>query len=108
MIIEKSCVSSTSQTKDYIQSRNELMLFKTHFSSFFTMILNDIINFNYVNVILDNESLTNREIRRIIKKTISNKTSNLNDISNKVIRSAMKITNEQIRSLFERCLRDEM
>ena len=72
------------------------------------MILNDIINFDYVNLILDDESLTSKKMRRAIKKTISNKTSNLNDISNRVIRSAMKITNEQIRSLFERCLRDEM
>ena len=72
------------------------------------MILNDIVNFDYVNLILDDESLTSKEMRRAIEKTISNKTSNLNDISNKVIRSAMRITNEQIRSLFERCLRDEM
>ena len=84
------------------------LLFKTHFSSSFTMILNDIVNFDYVNLILDDESLTSKEMRRAIKKTISNKTSNFNDISNKVIRSAMRIVDEQIRSLFERCLRDEM
>ena len=72
------------------------------------MILNDIVNFDYINLILDDESLTNKEIKRVIKKTISNKTSNLNDILNKVIRSVMRIVNEQIRSLFERCLRDEM
>ena len=84
------------------------LLFKNHFSSSFTMILNDIINFDYVNLILDDESLTSKEMRRVIKKTISNKTSNLNDISNKMICSAMKIINEQIRSLFERYLRDEM
>ena len=84
------------------------LLFKTHFSSYCTIILNDIINFDYVNFIFDDESLTNKEIKRVIKKTISNKTLNLNDISNKVIRSAMRITNKQIRSLFERCLRDEV
>ena len=72
------------------------------------MILNDIVDFNYVNLILDDESLTSREIRRIIEKTISNKTSSLNDISNRVIRSAIRITNEQIRSLFERCFRDDV
>ena len=58
------------------------------------MILNDIVNFDYVNFILDDESLTSKKIKRAIKKTISNKISNLNDISNKVIRSAMKIINE--------------
>ena len=58
------------------------------------MILNDIIDFDYINFILDDESLTNRKIKRVIEKTISNKISNLNDISNKVIRSAMKMTNE--------------
>ena len=58
------------------------------------MILNDIVNFDYVNFIFDDESLTSKEMRRAIEKTISNKTSNLNDISNKVIRSAMKIINE--------------
>ena len=84
------------------------LLFKTHFSSSFTMILNDIVNFDYVNLILDDESLTSKKMRRAIKKTTSNKTSNLNDISNRVIRSAMRIVDEQIRSLFERCLRDEM
>ena len=72
------------------------------------MILNDIVNFDYVNLILDDESLTNKKMRRVIKKTISNKTSNFNNISNKVIRSAMRIIDEQIRSLFERCFCDEM
>ena len=70
------------------------LLFKTHFSSFFTIILNEIVNFDYVNLILDDESLTSKEMRHIIKKTISNKTLNLNDISNKVIRNAIKIVNE--------------
>ena len=40
------------------------LLFKTHFSSFLTMILNDIINFDYVNFIFDDESLTSKEMRR--------------------------------------------
>ena len=70
------------------------LLFKIHFSSFFTIILNDIINFDYVNFILDDKSLTNIAIRRAIKKKISNKTSNFNNISNRVILSAMKIANE--------------
>ena len=64
------------------------------------MILNDIINFDYVNLIFDDKSLTSKEMRRVIKKTISNKTSNFNDISNRMIRSAIRITNEQIRSLY--------
>ena len=84
------------------------LLFKTHFSSFLIIILNDIVNFNYVNLIFDDESLTNKEIKRTIKKTISNKTSNFNDISNRIIRNAIRITNEQIHLLFERCLRDKM
>ena len=84
------------------------LLFKTHFSSSFIMILNDIINFDYVNHVFDDESLKNKEINRVIKKTISNKILNFNDISNEVIRSAMKIIDEQIRSLFERCFHDEM
>ena len=84
------------------------LLFKIHFSFSFTMILNDIVNFDDVDLIFDNESLKSKEIKRAIKKTISNKISNFNDISNKVIRSAMKIISEQIRSLFERCFRDEM
>ena len=70
------------------------LLFKTHFFSFFTLILNDIVDFDYVNLILDDESLTNKEMKRTIEKTISNKASNLNDISNKMIRNAMKKINE--------------
>ena len=58
------------------------------------MILNDIVDFDYVNLILDDESLTHKKMRRAIEKTISNKTLNLNDISNKVIRSAIRIANE--------------
>ena len=84
------------------------LLFKTYFFSSFTVILNDIVNFDYVNFILDDESLTSKKIRRAIKKMISNKTLNSNDLLNRMIRSAMKIINEQIRSLFERCFRDEM
>ena len=68
----------------------------------------DIINFNYINFILDVESLTNRKIKQAIEKKISNKISDFNDVSNEMIRSAMRITNEQIRSLFKRCLRDEI
>ena len=97
----KSVVVTTTKKKTKL-------LFKTHFSSSFTMILNDIVNFDYVNLILDDESLTSKKIKHAIKKTISNKTSNLNEISNKVIRNAIRIVNEQIRSLFERCSRDEM
>ena len=81
------------------------LLFKIHFSSFLTMILNNNVNFDYINLILDDVSLTNRKIRWIIEKTISNKTLNFNDISNEMIRSATRIANEQIRSLFERCFR---
>ena len=84
------------------------LLFKTHFSSSLTMILNDIIDFDYVNLILDDELLTNKKMRRAIKKMISNKTLNLNDILNKIIRSAMKIIDDQIRSLFERCFRNKV
>ena len=58
------------------------------------MILNDIVNFDYVNLILDDESLTNKKIKRAIEKTISNKILNLNNILNKVIRSAIKIINK--------------
>ena len=58
------------------------------------MILNDIVNFDYVNLIFDDESLTNKEIKRVIEKTISNTISNLNNISNKVIRNVMKIIDE--------------
>ena len=106
----KAIVSRLSNESDVVTTtkKKTKLLFKTHFSSSLTMILNDIVDFNYVNLILDDESLTSREIKRIIEKTISNKTSSLNDISNRVIRSAMRITDEQIRSLFERCLRDDV
>ena len=70
------------------------LLFKIHFSSSFIMILNDIVNFDYVNLILDDESLTSKKLRRVIEKTISNKASNLNDISNRMIRDAIRITDE--------------
>ena len=84
------------------------LLFKTDFFSTFTMILNDIVNFDYINLILDDESLTIKEIKRAIKQTITNKTSNFNDILNKLVRSVMIVINEQIRLLFERCFRDKM
>ena len=49
------------------------LLFKTHFFSFFTMILNDIVNFDYVNLILDDELLTIQEVKRVIKKRLRTK-----------------------------------
>ena len=49
------------------------LLFMTHFSSFFTMILNDIVNFDYVNFIFDDKSLTSKEMRRVIKKRFRTK-----------------------------------
>ena len=106
----KAIVSRLSNENDVVTTtkKKAKLLFKIHFSSSLTMILNDIVDFNYVNLILDDESLTSREIKRVIKKTISNKTSSLNNISNRVIRNAMKIIDEQIRSLFERCLRDDV
>ena len=106
----KTIVSRLSNEDDVVTTtkKKRNMLFKIHFSSFLTMILNDIVDFNYINLILDVESLTVREIRRVIEKTISNKISNLNDISNKVIRSVIEIVNEQILSLFERRLRDNV
>ena len=106
----KATVFRLSNENDVVTTikKKAKLLFKIHFSSSLTMILNDIVDFNYVNLILDDKSLTSREIRRAIEKTISNKTSNLNDISNRVIRNTMRITNEQIRSLFERCFRDDV
>ena len=34
------------------------------------MILNDIVNFDYVNLILDDKSLTSKEMRRAKKKDL--------------------------------------
>ena len=49
------------------------LLFKTHFSSSLKIILNEIVNFDYVNFILDDESLTSKEIRHAIKNRFRTK-----------------------------------
>ena len=79
------------------------IIFQTHYLLFSKIFMNDIENFDYLLSIETNVSLTNREIKWIIYKTILNKTSKHIDYTNKVIRKLIDDASKQMRSLFEKC-----
>ena len=84
------------------------IMFQAHFSSFSVVSMNDIKRFNYSSFIDDDDLLTERELTKAIHKTTSNKTSNVNDVTNRALRVLVQYATTQMRSLFERCIREEV
>ena len=79
------------------------IMFQIYYSLFSKILMNDIENFNYSSSIKANVSLTNREIKRVIYKTTSNKISRHIDYMNKIMRKLVDDASKQMRSLFEKC-----
>ena len=74
---EKLIITTQNKTK---------IIFKIHFSFSSTMFMKDIAKFNYSSSIDDEASMTRRKIMRIIYKNNSNKTFEINEIINIILR----------------------
>jgi len=80
------------------------MMFQTHFSPSSEILMLNTINFEYSFLIENDVSLMHREIKRVVYKAASDKTSKHTRYTNRIMRRLVDDASEQIRSLFERCL----
>ena len=87
------------------QNKVEVM-FETHFSFSSTIFMNDTEEFVYSSSTSDGEAVTRRKIMRIVYKVSSNKASRINKIINKALRQLIRVIIKQIRSLFDRCIKE--
>ena len=81
-------------------------MFEIHFSSSSIIFMNDIEKFVYFSSTNDDETMTHREIMKIVYKINSNKVSKINEIINKALRQLARIIIEQIRFFFDRCIKE--
>ena len=91
-------VTATTQNKIEI-------IFEIHFLFSLIVFMNDIEKFIYFSLTDDDETMTHREIIKIVYKINSNKTSKINEIINKTLRQLARIIIEQIRSFFDKCIK---
>ena len=89
------------------QNKVEIM-FETHFLFSSTIFMNDIKKFVYFSSTNDDETMTRREIMKIIYKISSNKMLKVNEIINKALRQFVRIIIEQIRFLFDKCIKESI
>ena len=89
------------------QNKVEIM-FKIHFSFSSIVFMNDIKKFIYFLSTNDDETMTRREIIKIVYKVNSNKMSKINEIINKTLRQFARIIIEQIYFFFDRCIKENI
>ena len=77
------------------QNKVEIM-FKTHFSFSSIIFMNDIKRFIYSLSTNDDETMTRREIIKIVYKINLNKALKINEIINKTLRQLARVIIEQI------------
>ncbi len=80
------------------------MIFQTHFSSSSEILMLNTENFKYLLLIENDTSLMHCKIKRVIYKTMLNKTSKHTEYINKIMRKLVNDMLKQIHSLFEKCL----
>ncbi len=80
------------------------MMFQTHFSSSSEIFMLNTIDFKYSLSIEDDVLLMHHEIKKVIYKVTSDKTSRYMRYINKIMCKLINDTSEQIHSFFERCL----
>ena len=80
-------------------------MFKIHFSFSLIVFMNDIEKFVYSSSTDNDETMTRREIIKIIYKINSNKTSKINEIINKTLRQFARIIIKQIHFFFDKCIK---
>ena len=84
------------------------IMFKIHFSSSSIVFMNDIKKFIYFLLTENDETVTHREIIKIVYKINSNKTSKINEIINKTLRQLARVIIEQIHSFFNKCIKESI
>ena len=94
---ECSDIITTAQNKAKI-------MFQTYFLLSSKIFMLNTINYKYSLLIEDDISLMHHEIKTVIYKVTSDKTSRYTRYINKIMRRLINDTSEQIRLLFERCL----
>ena len=70
--------------------------------------MKNIIKFDYFLSIDDETSITCREIMKIIHKINLNKIFEINEIINKTLQQFVRVVVKQIRSLFNRCIKEKI
>ena len=70
--------------------------------------MNDIEKFVYFSSTNDDETMTCRKIIKAVYKVNSNKVSKINEIINKALRQLVRIIIEQIRSFFDKCIKENI
>ena len=81
------------------------IMFKIHFSFSSIVFMNDIKKFVYFSSTDDDETMTRREIIKIVYKINSNKMSKVNEIINKMLRQFARIIIKQIYFFFNKCIK---
>ena len=84
------------------------IIFKIYFSFLSIIFMNDIEKFIYFSLTNDDETITYREIIKVIYKIISNKMSKVNKIINKTLRQLARIIIKQINSFFDKCNKENI
>ena len=109
-IMSQTIISSLKKHEELIitaQNKIEIM-FETHFSSSSIMFMKDVAEFDYFLSINDETSMTRREMMKVIHKINSNKTFEINKIINKALRQFARVVVEQIRFLFDKCIKKKI
>ena len=98
MLKTRENVAVTTQNKVEI-------IFKIHFSFSLIVFMNDIEKFVYFLSTENDETITRREIIKIVYKINSNKMLKINEIINKALRQFARIIIKQIHSFFDKCIK---
>ena len=84
------------------------MMFQTYFSSSSEILMLNTEDFKYSFSIENDALLMHRKIKKIVYKTMLNKTSRHTEYIYKIMCRFVDDTSEQIHSLFERCLQKKI
>ena len=106
--ISSQIIISSLKTRENVvattQNKVEI-IFKIHFSFLSTIFMNNIEKFVYFSSTNDDETMTRREIMKVVYKINSNKASKVNKVINKTLRQLARIIIEQICFFFDKCIK---
>ena len=103
-------ISSLKTRKNIVamtQNKVEIM-FKIHFLSLSIVFINDIKKFVYFLSTENDETMTRREIMKIVYKINLNKTLKINKVINTTLRQLVRIIIKQIHFLFNKCIKENI
>ena len=89
------------------QNKVEIM-FEIHFLFSSIVFMNDIEKFVYSSSADDDETMTRREVMKVVYKISSNKVLKINEIINKTLRQLARVIIEQICFFFDRCIKENI